>query len=141
MTQDKTDKENFILHRGLTRNRNTGPSRDHTTGRGKILQLFNVLLSFTFILFQASTSISMVMSVELTTLSFALRGSNANINIALSLIITCMVLQWVDYVFMLLKKRNLSSMEKENFCGKSWTTKKTSGMSQELLTHHTIKSR
>ena len=46
MTQDKTDKENYILHRGLTPNPNTGPSRDHTTGRGKILQTFNVFLSF-----------------------------------------------------------------------------------------------
>ena len=62
MTQDKTDKANFILHRWSTRNRGTGPLRDHTTGRGKILQSFNVLLSFTFILFQASTSILMVMS-------------------------------------------------------------------------------
>ena len=46
MTQDKTDKENFILHRGSTRNRNTGPSRDHTSGRGKILQSLNVFSSF-----------------------------------------------------------------------------------------------
>ena len=51
MKQDKTDKADYILHRGRTPNRNTGPSRDHTSGRGKVLLSLNassVLHLFSF---------------------------------------------------------------------------------------------
>ena len=61
MKQDKTDKENYILHRGKTKNSNTGPSRDSTSRRGKILQPCDVVVSSIFILFQESTFTLMVM--------------------------------------------------------------------------------
>ena len=37
-TQDKTDRADFRFHQGATLSRRTGPSSDHTTGRGIVLK-------------------------------------------------------------------------------------------------------
>lgn len=37
MTQDSIDDLDYLLHRGGTPSRDTGPAGDHTTGKGKVI--------------------------------------------------------------------------------------------------------